>query len=261
MSKVIQASALSKRYVLHHNRPLTIKERVLEMMGRRRHRMTSEEFWALKNISLTIGSGECVGIVGRNGSGKSTLLKLVAGIAVPTSGQLLVSRTARIVSMIELGVGFHLELTGRENVFMNASIHGMSHEEIEAVYGRVVEFSGLGHFMDVPLMNYSSGMHLRLGFAVAANLEPDVLLLDEVLAVGDEEFQKRCFVTIQRMLERGTTVIFVSHDAAAVASICQRVCVLHRGLLRFDGDVPSGMHEYHRLLAEGDGDGGWAAGG
>ena len=159
-------------------------------------------------------------------------------------------RGLRISSMIELGTGFHPELTGQENVLLNASIHGLSRVEALAIYDRVVAYSGLRHFMDVPIKNYSSGMHMRLGFAIAANLDPDVLLLDEIFAVGDEEFQKQCMGTLQSFLASGKTILFVSHSAAAVQAICRRVCVLHQGQLRFDGDVDSGLTEYRRLNAE-----------
>ena len=152
---------------------------------------------------MRVDHGEAVGLVGRNGSGKSTFLKLVAGIHRPTSGRLLVARGARIASMIELGVGFHPELTGRENVFLNAAIHGLSRSEIEAIYGAIVEYSGLEHFIDVPIKNYSSGMHMRLGFAIAANLDPDILLLDEIFAVGDADFQQRCIATVQQVPRAG----------------------------------------------------------
>ncbi len=177
-------------------------------------RQSIEEFWALRDVSLRIEHGEALGLVGRNGSGKSTLLKLIAGIHRPTSGRLLVARNARISSMIELGVGFHPELTGRENVFLSASIHGLSRIEIESIYDAVVEYSGLEHFIDVPIKNYSSGMYMRLGFAIAANLEPDILLLDEIFAVGDADFQQRCTATVQRFMAEGKTIIFVSHAPA-----------------------------------------------
>ncbi|MGE0451180.1 MAG: ABC transporter ATP-binding protein [Vicinamibacterales bacterium] len=260
MSRMIEAIELSKRYVLRHNHPLTVKERALEIIGRRRQTSSEEEFWALRHVSLTIGAGESVGLVGRNGSGKSTFLRLIAGILAPTSGHLLVNRRARIASMIELGVGFHMELTGRENVLMNAAILGLSRDQIESIYASVVEFSGLGHFMDVPLMNYSSGMHLRLAFAVAANLSPDILLLDEILAVGDQDFQRRCMANMERMLSNGQTIVFVSHDPAAVAAVCRRVCVLHQGRLVFDGPTDEGLRAYEALLGSAPTDGGWAAG-
>ena len=163
--------------------------------GSRRQRV--EEFWALRSVSLKVHDGEALGLVGRNGSGKSTFLKVIAGIHQPTSGDLLVARGTRIGSMIELGTGFHPELTGQENVLLNTSIHGLSRDEARDVYDGVVAYSGLRHFMDVPLKNYSSGMTMRLGFAIAATMDPDVLLLDEIFAVGDADFQRQCMATLQ----------------------------------------------------------------
>src|SRR6185436_14672838 len=187
---VIEAQQVSKRFLLRHNAAIELKVRFLNLLhpGRRE---SVEEFWALKGISLRIERGEAVGLVGRNGSGKSTLLKCIAAIHRPTSGRLLVARNARISSMIELGVGFQPELTGRENIFLNAAIHGLTRAEIERIYDPVVDYSGLGHFIDIPIKSYSSGMYVRLGFAIAANLDPDVLLLDEIFAVGDADFQQQ----------------------------------------------------------------------
>jgi ABC-type polysaccharide/polyol phosphate transport system ATPase subunit len=247
---VIDAQNVSKQFLLRHNASVELKVRFLGLLHRN-HRQSIEEFWALKNISLQIERGEGVGLVGRNGSGKSTLLKLIAAIHRPTSGRLLVARDARICSMIELGVGFHPELTGRENVFLNAAIQGLSAQETEAIYGRIVSYSGLEHFIDVPIKNYSSGMYMRLGFAIAANLDPDILLLDEIFAVGDADFQQRCIETLKTFMERQKTIIFVSHAAAAVRLICRRTCVLDQGQLAFDGDVDSGLAFYDRLLGHG----------
>ena len=213
------------------------------------HRQSVEEFWALKNVSLSIARGQAVGLVGRNGSGKSTLLKIIAGIHRATTGRLLLARGARISSMIELGVGFHPELTGRENVFLSTSIHGLTRSEIERIYTAIVDYSGLEHFIDVPIKNYSSGMYMRLGFAIAANLNPDILLLDEIFAVGDADFQQRCIRTVNQFLADGKTIIFVSHAAAAVKGLCQRVCVLEKGALVFDGEVDQGLDFYEHLLA------------
>ena len=246
---VIEAQAVSKRFLLRHNASVELKVRFLSLLHPER-RESIEEFWALKGVSVCINGGEAVGLVGRNGSGKSTFLKLVAAIHRPTSGRLLVARGARICSMIELGVGFHPELTGRENVFLNAAIHGLTRAEIEAIYGAVVDYSGLEHFIDVPIKNYSSGMHMRLGFAIAANLAPDILLLDEIFAVGDADFQQRCIGTVKRFMEEGKTLIFVSHAPAAIRSICRRVCVLEQGKLTFDGDVEGGLAFYERSLAQ-----------
>jgi ABC-type polysaccharide/polyol phosphate transport system ATPase subunit/SAM-dependent methyltransferase len=243
---VIQAESVSKRFLLRHNASGELKVRFLGLLGGRRGSV--EEFWALQGVTLRVERGDSVGLVGRNGSGKSTFLKLVAAIHRPTSGRLLVARTARITSMIELGVGFHPELTGRENVFLNCAIHGLSGPEIGAIYGSIVEFSGLEHFIDVPIKNYSSGMHMRLGFAIAANLDPDILLLDEIFAVGDADFQYRCIATVKRFLDEGKTLMFVSHSPTAIRSICRRVCVLDRGELVFDGDTEGGMAFYDGLL-------------
>src|SRR5262249_40758882 len=175
-------------------------------------------------------------------------MKLIAAIHQPTSGHLLVERDTRIGTMIELGVGFHPELTGAENVGLNAAIYGLSQEEIERLYPAIVKYSGLEHFMDVPLKNYSSGMHMRLRFAVAANLHTDLLLLDEVFAVGDPDLQKQCIRTLQTFQSQGRTIVFVSHSADAIRSICRRVCVLDRGRLVFDGDVDNGLRMYERTM-------------
>lgn len=233
--------------MLRHNAG-DLKVRALGLIGAAA-RARREEFWAVRSVSLRIEAGESLALVGRNGSGKSTFLKLVAGIHRPTSGELLVRRGAQIASMIELGTGFHPELTGQENVLLNASIHGLSRAEALAMYDGVVAYSGLQLFMDVPLKTYSSGMQMRLGFAIAAQLQPDVLLLDEIFAVGDEDFQRQCVDTIQSFLASGKTILFVSHSAAAVQTICRRVCVLDRGELRYDGDVDGGLTEYRRLNA------------
>jgi ABC-type polysaccharide/polyol phosphate transport system ATPase subunit len=251
VTTVIEASGLSKQFLLRHNASVELKVRFLGLLSPR-YRESVEEFWALKNVSLQIARGEAVGLIGRNGSGKSTLLKLIAAIYRPTSGRLLVARHSRISSMIELGVGFHGELTGRENVFLNAAIHGLSGPETEAIYRDIVSYSGLEHFIDVPIKNYSSGMYMRLGFAIAANLAPDILLLDEIFAVGDADFQQQCVGTINGFIEQGKTMIFVSHSPDAVRTICRRTCVLDHGELVFDGDVESGLRFYEALLHGGE---------
>jgi ABC-type polysaccharide/polyol phosphate transport system ATPase subunit len=248
--RVVEADGVSKSYYLIHNHALSLKVRLLGLLHPQQ-RESIEEFWALRNVSFRISRGESVGLLGRNGSGKSTLLKLIAAIHRPTSGRLLVSRRARISSMIELGVGFHHELTGRENVFLSAAIHGLSRQEIEAIYPKIVEYSGLEHFIDIPIKNYSSGMYMRLGFSIAANLDPDILLLDEIFAVGDADFQLRCQRTIQGFLELGKTMIFVSHSPAAVRMLCRRTMVLDHGELLFDGSLDPGLKRYENLLGLG----------
>jgi len=245
---IVEARDVSKRFFLRHNPSGSLKVHFLSLFSRT-HKERIEEFWALRNVSLRIGRGESIGLVGRNGSGKSTFLKLIAAIHQPTSGRLLVERGARIGSMIELGVGFHPELTGTENVGLNAAIYGLSQAEIEALYPAIVQYSGLAHFMDVPLKNYSSGMHMRLGFAIAANLNPDLLLIDEVFAVGDLNFQQQCIRTLQTFQSEGKTLVFVSHSPEAVRNICRRVCVLDRGRLMYDGEVDGGLAMYERFTA------------
>lgn len=245
---VIRAEGVSKRFYLHHNRTGSLKERFLGMFHDR-HRTETREFWALKDVSLEIRPGESVGLVGRNGSGKSTLLKLIAGIYRPTAGRLLVRSNARIGSMIELGVGFHPELTGRENIYLNASIYGLERLDVDRIYDSVVDYAEIGPFMDEPIKNYSSGMVVRLAFAIAVHLDADVLLLDEIFAVGDVEFQRKCEGTMRQFMDQGKTILFVSHAAASVRQVCRRVCVLSHGRLTFDGSVEEGLAAYDKALA------------
>jgi ABC-2 type transport system ATP-binding protein len=246
METVIVAEQVSKRFDIHHNRAYALKTRLLGMVYKR-YRPRIEDFWALRDVSLTIGRGEAVGLVGRNGSGKSTLLKLIAGIHRPTSGRVLVRRGATISTMIELGVGFHPELSGRENVYLNASVYGLSRADVDRIYDAVVDYSEIAQFIDEPIKNYSSGMVMRLAFAVAAHLDPEVLLLDEIFAVGDEMFQAKCRETMNRFIDQGRTVVFVSHSAATVAQICNRVCVLKDGRKVFDGPTMDGLAAYEAL--------------
>jgi ABC-type polysaccharide/polyol phosphate transport system ATPase subunit len=247
VTTVIEAQGVSKKFLLRHNASLELKVRFLGLLSPK-HRQSIEEFWALKNVSLQVARGEAVGLIGRNGSGKSTFLKLIAAIHRPTSGRLLVARHSRISSMIELGVGFHPELTGRENVFLNTAIHGLTGQETEAIYRDIVSYSGLEHFIDVPIKNFSSGMYMRLAFAIAAKLAPDIMLLDEIFAVGDIDFQQRCVATIKGFLDQGKTIVFVSHSPDAVRAICERACVLDHGELAFDGDIDDGLRFYSALL-------------
>jgi ABC-2 type transport system ATP-binding protein len=246
MESVIVAEQVSKRFDIHHNRAYALKTRLLGMVYKR-YRPRIEDFWALRDVSLAIGRGEAVGLVGRNGSGKSTLLKLIAGIHRPTSGRVLVRRGAKIGTMIELGVGFHPELSGRENVYLNASVYGLSRADVDRIYDAVVDYSEIAQFIDEPIKNYSSGMVMRLAFAVAAHLDPEVLLLDEIFAVGDEMFQAKCRQTMKRFVDEGRTVVFVSHSAATVAQTCNRVCVLKDGRKVFDGPTLDGLAVYEAL--------------
>lgn len=245
MSAVV-ADGVSKRFLLRHSAG-SLKVELLDAIRRRRAARV-EEFWALRDISFRIARGESVGLVGRNGSGKSTLLKVIAGILRPSAGHLLISRQARIGTMIELGLGFHPELSGGENVYLNAAIHGLSRDQIRALYPSILEYSGLARFMDVPLKSYSTGMHMRLAFSIAAQMDPDILLLDEIFAVGDHEFQRKCLHTLKTFRQRGCTILFVSHSASAIRSMCGRVIVLDRSRLVFDGDTDRGLDRYERML-------------
>ena len=246
MDAVIVAEQVSKRFDIHHNRAYALKTRMLGLIYQR-YRPRVEDFWALRDVSLTVGRGEAVGLVGRNGSGKSTLLKLIAGIHRPTSGRVLVRRGAKIGTMIELGVGFHPELSGRENVYLNASVYGLSRADVDRIYDAVVDYSEIAQFIDEPIKNYSSGMVMRLAFAVAAHLDPEVLLLDEIFAVGDAAFQAKCRQTMMHFIDQGRTLVFVSHSAASVQEICTRACVLSGGRKVFDGDVAEALALYHSM--------------
>jgi ABC-type polysaccharide/polyol phosphate transport system ATPase subunit len=248
LSGEIQVINVSKAFNIRHNKADSLKSKLIGVFHKR-YREQRETLWALKRVSFNVSPGEALGLVGRNGSGKSTLLKVIAGIYPPTQGKVQLPNGARMGTMIELGVGFHPELTGKENVFLSASIHGLNRKEIEAIYGAVVEFSELDAFMDTPIKNYSSGMQARLGFALAVNLNPDMLLIDEVLSVGDEAFQQKCMDQIDRYQEKGKTILFVSHSADAVKNICDRVCVLEHGSLVFLGKPEQAIDHYHKLLA------------
>jgi len=203
----------------------------------------ADSFWALKDVSFEVQPGEVVGIIGRNGAGKSTLLKILSRIAEPTLGRAVVR--GRMASLLEVGTGFHPELTGRENVYLNGSILGMSRQEISRKFDEIVEFAEIDQFLDTPVKRYSSGMYVRLAFAVAAHLNPEVLVLDEVLAVGDAAFQAKCLGQMSAVARAGRTVLFVSHNMAAIRSLCQRVLVVQRGSVICDtNDVEAGMEVY-----------------
>ena len=202
-----------------------------------------KEFYALQNISFTIPKGEVVGIIGRNGAGKSTLLKLLSRITAPTSGT--IQFNGRIASLLEVGTGFHPELTGRENIFLNGAILGMNRREIRRKFDEIVDFAGIADFVDTPVKRYSSGMYVRLAFAVAAHLEADIMVIDEVLAVGDLEFQKKCLGKMESISkESGRTILFVSHNMAAISGLCSRVIYLRRGQVQFDGETRAGIDRY-----------------
>ena len=206
------------------------------------------DVWALRDVTFDIEPGSSVGLVGRNGSGKSTLLRILSGIIKPTAGHADVD--GRVGSLLELGAGFHPDFTGRENVYLNGSILGLKRAFIREQLDEIVDFAGLNEFIDLPVRTYSSGMYMRLGFAIAAHLAADVLLLDEVFAVGDEEFQRKCFGKIFEFKRGGGTIVFVSHDASAVERLCERAVLLQQGRVAFDGPTHDAMTAYQRLLAE-----------
>jgi ABC-type polysaccharide/polyol phosphate transport system ATPase subunit len=239
----IDVADVARRFVVHARETSTLKELVLA-----RGRTEAQEVWALRGVSLQVEPGESVGLVGRNGSGKSTLLRLVAGIIKPTRGRVAVG--GRVGSLLELGAGFHPDFTGRENVFLNGSIQGLRRAEIRERFDEIVHFAELEDAIDRPVRTYSSGMYMRLGFAIAAFLEADVLLLDEVFAVGDEAFQRKCFGRIAQFKQAGGTIVFVSHDAAAVERLCTRAVLLREGEVAFDGGTHEAIARYRRQLAE-----------
>jgi ABC-type polysaccharide/polyol phosphate transport system ATPase subunit len=222
-------------------------QRTLKDVFVSRGRSGARDVQALRDISLTVEPGAAVGLVGRNGSGKTTLLRIISGIIKPTSGR--VEAAGRIASLLELGAGFHPDFTGRENVYLNGSIHGLSRARVREVMDEIVAFAELEQFIDLPVRTYSSGMYMRLGFSVAAHIQSDVLLLDEVFAVGDEQFQRKCFGKIAEFKNRGGTILFVSHDAQAVERLCERAVLLRQGEVAFDGSTRDAIAAYRRLLA------------
>jgi lipopolysaccharide transport system ATP-binding protein len=244
MQPAIIVDAISKRYSLgaRVGRPGQLREALLNVLGRRHADDDATTLWALRDVSFSVPPGEVVGLVGRNGAGKSTLLKVVARITHPTSGAVRVN--GRISSLLEVGTGFHEELTGRENVFLNGSILGMTRKQIAARFDEIVAFSGVERFIDTPIKRYSSGMRLRLGFAVAAHLQSDILIVDEVLAVGDAEFQKKCLAAMSDLHQHGRTVLFVSHNMAAVENLCSRAVWIDGGRVRMDGPTADVITAY-----------------
>lgn len=244
MASAIVVSDLSKQYrigTIRHYK--TLRESLVNMVKTPfRGRNKQETIWALKDVSFEVEEGEVVGIIGRNGSGKSTLLKLLSRITYPTTGD--IKSQGKIAPLLEVGTGFHPELTGRENIYLNGSIMGMKKKEINAKFDDIVTFAELEKFIDTPVKRYSSGMYLRLGFAVAAHLDPDILLVDEVLAVGDAAFQKKCIGAMKNLQGSGRTVLFVSHNMAAIENLCKRTIWLNEGKIMKDGPTHQIVTEY-----------------
>lgn len=248
---------VSKRFRLYTDRPSSLKETVLSV-ARRRSRSSQfgtdqhrrfDDFWALRDISLDIAEGTTFGLIGHNGSGKSTMLRLISGIYQPTTGT--VSVEGRISALLELGAGFHPDLTGRENVYLNASVLGLGRSEIDRVIDDIIDFSGIGEFIDVPVKVYSSGMYVRLGFAVSVHVNPEILLIDEVVAVGDEEFQRKCFEHIYKLRREGVTIVLVSHSLGLIQTMCDSAAWFDEGRLRAKGTTVDVAAEYlHHVNVE-----------
>lgn len=261
MPIVITAENLSKKYILSHQKPgqhATMRDALMNG-GKRianilRHSLSmseidsaQEEFWALKDLSFDIEQGDRVGIIGRNGAGKSTLLKILSRITEPTSGRVTVK--GRVASLLEVGTGFHPELSGRENIYLNGAILGMSKAEISKKFDQIVAFAEVEKFLDTPVKRYSSGMYVRLAFAIAAHLEPEILIVDEVLAVGDAQFQKKCIGRMDEVSRHGKTVLFVSHNFSAVQRLCNKGILLESGKVRNQGEISRILSEYMQSIS------------
>lgn len=243
MEPSIQVSNITKRYRIGQA-PLSIKS----FFSRRSDGQGERYHWAVDDVSFALQPGESLGIIGPNGAGKTTILKLLSKVTRPTSGEIRMN--GRFSALIELGAGFHPELTGRENVYLNGTILGMRRAEISARFDEIVEFAGIGKYLDTPVKRYSSGMYARLGFAVAAHVDPDILLVDEVLAVGDMAFQVKCYDRMLKMLENGTALVFVSHNMRAVQRVCQRCIVMYRGRPAFFGPTSEATAEYSNIVRQ-----------
>lgn len=239
---IIRLSQVSKRFWLQKQKPFLVHDALKRLLGRR----SGEEFWALRDVSFEVRRGEAVALMGGNGAGKSTTLGIVARTIKPTSGTVEVR--GRVGALLELGAGFHPDLTGRENIYLNASLLGLQRAEIEENFRRIVNFSELADFIDVPLRNYSSGMYVRLGFSVAIHIHPEILLMDEVFAVGDAHFQQKCIKRVLGFKEEGKTLLFVSHNPDSVRRICDRVIWLDHGHIRMDGRTTDVLKAYSEAM-------------
>ena len=241
--RAVQLVDVGKRYVKYEDTPL-----ILTSALRLRNRSRRSALWAIRHVDVEIEPGSSLGVVGRNGSGKSTLLRMLAGVTAPSEGSVRVR--GRVAPLISVGVGFHPELTGRENVYVNGTVLGLGRRQLDARFDEIVAFAEIEEFLDTPVKFYSSGMFVRLGFAVAVVAQPDVLLVDEVLAVGDLAFQLKCFDRMKEIQASGTTLVTVSHNLSAVRRLCSRALVVHDGTVRYDGHVDEAISLYHELLGE-----------
>ena len=228
--RAVEVAGLWKSFQVPHERVVNIKQAALNFV---RGRSGADTFWALQDVSFSLNRGEALGLIGRNGSGKSTLLSCLAGIYRPTRGS--VRTHGRVAALLELGTGFHSELSGRDNIFLNASLYGLRNRDIARRLGDIVEFADIGDFIDAPVKTYSTGMYSRLAFAIAVHLDPEILLLDEILSVGDQAFQRKCLDKMQEFLQGGKTIIFVSHALGQVVAMCPRVIWLEGGRIVLDG--------------------------
>jgi ABC-type polysaccharide/polyol phosphate transport system ATPase subunit len=242
---VITGRDLSKKFTIHHLKTTNLKERLLGAVHRKKY--TKETFWALRDVDFEVRRGETLGLIGPNGSGKSTLLQLIARIILPDRGTVKID--GRVAALLELGAGFNPDLSGRENIFLNASILGFGRREIEEKLDEIIAFSELERFIDTPVRNYSSGMYARLGFSIAVHVDPDILLVDEVLAVGDEAFARKCSDKFDQFRQRKKTIVIVSHDLGAVEQLCDRALLLHKGEVITLGKARDAIIDYHRLVA------------
>ena len=239
---IVEVNNVSMMFRLYRENVDSLKEFLIK---KAKHQIAYEEFWALSDVNFQVGRGESVALIGRNGCGKSTLLKTIAGVLKPTKGNVRIH--GAVAPMIELGAGFDMDLTARENVFLNGAILGYPKEMLEENMGAIEEFSELHQFMDVPIKNFSSGMLARLGFSVATISTPDILIVDEVLSVGDYRFQDKCHARIHEMLDQGTTLLFVSHSIGQVKEVCKRAILLNQGHMLFDGSVEEAWQKYDSL--------------
>jgi lipopolysaccharide transport system ATP-binding protein len=254
---IVNVENIGKKYIISHEvtRYKTIREELVNLIKRiptafkNKNSSKKEEFWALKDINFKIKKGQRVGIIGKNGAGKSTLLKILSRVTCPTTGRIEIY--GRVASLLEVGTGFHTELTGRENIYLNGAILGMKRKEIKKKFDEIVAFSGVEKFLDTPVKRYSSGMYVRLAFAIAAHLEPEILIVDEVLAVGDAEFQKKCMGKMSEVSrEEGRTVLFVSHNMTAVKNLCNYAIWLENGRIKYQGEVDFIVDTYLKEMTE-----------